>query len=87
MEFQIFVFIMGIVGAIMLLLLGIIAYFIRQSDTSNKETARQVTIISKIIAVSTDHFNGFEKSCNFKHEIIEEKIENHEKRIYKLEGK
>ena len=71
----------------MLLLLGIIAYFIKQSDITNKETSKQVTIISEIIAVSTDHFKGFEKACNFKHEIIENKIDNHEKRIIKLEGK
>lgn len=78
---------MGIVGALMVLLLGIIAYFIKESHTSNKETTKQVTYISKYIAVSAEHFKGFETQCNFKHEIIEGKINNHEQRIVKLEGK
>lgn len=87
MDFQYFVYIMGIVGALMLILVGIIAYFLKESLSSNKETTKQVTYISKYIAVSAEHFKGFETKCNFKHEIIEGKINNHEQRIVKLEDK
>jgi len=77
--------IMGIVGGLVTILLSIIAYFIIGSHNSSKETTKQVTNISEYIAVSAEHFRGFETQCNFKHEIIDGKIKNHEQRIVKLE--
>lgn len=87
MDFQYFGLIMGIMGGLITILLSIIAYFIIGSHTSTKETTKQVTNISEYIAVSTEHFKGFETHCNFKHEVIDGKINNHEQRIVKLEEK
>jgi Leu/Phe-tRNA-protein transferase len=78
---------MGAVGGLITILLGIITYFIKESHSSNKETAIQVTNISRIISVSAEHFKGFEAQCNTNHTIIDKRFDNHEHRIIKLETK
>ncbi len=64
--------------SILTILLGIVAYFLKQLITNINSLTKTVEALQIVVKANS-------VGCEYKHDSMDEKYENHEKRIVKLE--
>lgn len=89
---QLITLLVSIAVTILGALLSIIAYLLKRQLTNYDNMSKAVINIEKMVAVSQERFSGFERSCNEKHRVIEDKqqaieetVKDHGKRILNIE--
>ncbi|WP_299576709.1 hypothetical protein [uncultured Sunxiuqinia sp.] len=92
MNSETYQFILAVVGPIMVILLGIIGFFLRQQVSVTKTLTDTVNVLNTSVEVLRTNHNHFSTSDIERHKIIDrtleahsDKISDHEKRIIKLE--
>jgi len=92
MNSETYQFVLAVVGPIMVLLLAIIGFFLRQQVTATKMLTDTVNILNTSVEVLRNNHSNFSVTDNERHSIVNrrldshsEKINDHEKRIIKLE--
>ncbi len=79
--------IMTIAGGSIMLLIGIVGYFLRKIHSTLEELSSQVGCITTDMAVSKSRIQSMQKDCESRDSEMKEKLKEHSKCIYSIKKK